>query len=119
VERVAATQVFKERTLILEGADAATRLGWTGVPNFILRSKEVSPGAKLVYTMLLYYAREEDECFPGQERLAEDMGATDRSVRKWLNELEQAKYITAKQRGQGRTNIYTIHFKASFWKRKK
>lgn len=119
MQRIAATQAFKERTLILKGADAATRLGWTGVPNFILRSNLVSAGAKLVYTMLLYYAREEDECFPGQERLAQDIGATDRSVRKWLSELEQAKFISSKQRGQGRTNIYTIYFKASFWSKKK
>lgn len=119
MQRIAATQAFKERTLILKGADAATRLGWTGVPNFISRSNLVSAGAKLVYTMLLYYAREEDECFPGQERLAEDIGATDRSVRKWLSELEQAKFITSKQRGQGRMNIYTIYFKASFWSKKK
>ena len=119
MDRVGNTKVFRERTLILKGADAATRSGWTGVPNFILESSKISVGAKLTYAMLLKYAREEDECFPGQERLAKDMGVTDRSVRTWLKELEKVKLVSWKQRGQGKPNLYTVSLKASFWKGKK
>ncbi len=72
------------------------------MPNFILESKHISVGAKLIYAMLLKYAREMDECFPGQERLAKDMGNGERSVRRWLQELVQVGLISIKKRGQGR-----------------
>ena len=80
MQRLSSTPAFQDRNLCLKGADIATQRGWTGVPNFILESKEISIGAKLTYAMLLKYARELDECFPGQQRLAKDMGNGVRSV---------------------------------------
>ena len=71
MKRIGETTAVKDRNLKLQGADIATRRGWTGVPNFILESDQISIGAKLTYAMLLKYARKLDECFPGQERLAE------------------------------------------------
>ena len=117
MQKLGETNYFKDRNLRLRGADIATQRGWTGVPNFILESKEISVGAKLIYAMLLKYAREMDECFPGQARLAKDIGASERSVRTWLKELENMSLVSIKQRGQGRPNLYTVHIKASFWKR--
>ncbi len=117
MQRIGETSAFRDRNLILKGADIATQRGWTGVPNFILESNQISVGAKLTYAMLLKYARELHECFPGQERLAKDIGATDRSVRTWLRELQQAELIDVKQRGQGKPNLYTVHLKASFWRK--
>ena len=117
MQRLGDTNAFKDRNLRLKGADIATQRGWTGVPNFILESKEMSVGAKLIYAMLLKYAREMDECFPGQDRLAKDVGNGERSVRRWLKELQQVGLVTIKQRGQGRPNLYTVHIKASFWKK--
>lgn len=117
MQKLSDIKAFRDRSLILKGADIATQKGWTGVPNFILESKGMSPGAKLTYAMLLKYARELDECFPGQDRLARDMGNGERSVRRWLKELERAGLVTIHRRGQGRPNLYTVHLKASFWKR--
>ena len=119
MKRLGESQAFKDRNLLLKGADIATQRGWTGVPNFILESKEISMGAKLTYAMLLKYAREEDECFPGQERLANDTGCGPRSVVRYISELERVGLITILRRGQGRPNLYTIHIKASFWKKLK
>jgi hypothetical protein len=119
MQRISDIHAFKERNLIIKGADAATRLGWTGVPNFILESDNLSAGAKLTYAMLLKYAREEDECFPGQKRLGDDIGASERSVRTWLKELSKHKLVTSKRRGQGKSNLYTVHLKASFWNKPK
>jgi hypothetical protein len=119
MQRLGETKAFKDRNLRLRGADIATQRGWTGVPNFILESKEISVGAKLTYAMLLKYAREMDECFPGQERLAKDMGNGARSVIRYIAELEEVGLITVQRRGQGRPNLYTIHLKASFWKKKR
>jgi hypothetical protein len=119
MQRLSETTAFKDRNLRVNGADIATQRGWTGVPNFILESKEISVGAKLTYAMLLKYARMEDNCFPGQERLAKDMGCGLRSIVRYISELEQVELIEIKRRGQGRPNLYTIHIKASFWKKRK
>ena len=119
MQRLGAISAFRDRNLRLNGADIATQRGWTGVPNFILESKQISIGAKLTYAMLLKYTRDLDECFPGQERLAKDMGCGSRSVVRYIAELEQVGLISIQHRGQGRPNLYTIHIKASFWKKNK
>src|SRR5947208_11874316 len=96
--------ILKDRNIELIGADPVTRHGFTQVPNFILTKKDISVGAKLTYAMLLKYAWQDDACFPGQVKLAGDMGATDRSVRTYLNELETAELLEVQQRGLGKTN---------------
>src|SRR6266436_10444470 len=102
-----------DRNIILKGADVLTAKGFTQVPNHVLVSSSLSPGAKLTYAMLLKYAWQNDYCFPGQERLAKDMGVTDRSVRTYLQELEAQRFITIKQQGQGRPNVYVLKMRPS------
>lgn len=104
-------EIFKDKNIILHGADAATAGGFTQVPNFLLRSKRLSAGDKMTFAMLLSYAWQNDYCFPGQERLAEDLGITDRSVRTHLKALEAAKLLVIRRRGQGRTNIYELNLR--------
>jgi Helix-turn-helix domain len=91
------------------GADPVMRQGFTQVPNHILTMKDISVGAKLAYATLLKYAWGDDGCFPGQLKLADDMGAGERSVRRYLEELEQAKLLEIQQRGLGKTNYYRLH----------
>jgi hypothetical protein len=79
--RSVAQHIERLRNIILDGADVLTAKGFTMVPNHVLVSDQVSPGAKLAYAMLLKYAWQDDFCYPGQERLAKDMGVSDRSVR--------------------------------------
>jgi hypothetical protein len=100
--------ILKERNIEIIGADPVTRHGFTQVPNFILTKKELSVGAKLAYAMLLKYAWDNNACFPGQVKLAEDMGAGERSVRTYLNELEGASLLEITQRGLGKTNLYRL-----------
>lgn len=97
------------RNMEIVGADPVTRHGFTQVPNVILTNKDLSIGAKLVYAMLLKYAWQDDYCFPGQQKLATDMGAGERSVRTYLKELEEAAFLDVKQQGLGRTNLYRLH----------
>jgi hypothetical protein len=101
--------VLTERNIEIIGADPITLHGFTQVPNFLLTMKDVSVGAKLTYAMLLKYAWGNKFCFPGQVQLADDMGATDRSVRTYQKELESAGLLEIKQRGLGRTNLYRLH----------
>jgi helix-turn-helix protein len=97
-----------KRNIEIIGADPATRYGFTQVPNFVLTNKDLSVGAKLAYAMLLKYAWTDEACFPGQQKLAEDMGSGERSVRTYLKELEDAKFLEVKQRGLGKTNLYRL-----------
>src|SRR5216684_8024566 len=93
----------KERNIILKGADAATAQGFTQVPNYILKSKKLSAGDKMTFAMLLSYAWQNDFCFPGQLRLAEDLGLHERNVRRHLKSLEANGLLSIQRRGQGKT----------------
>jgi len=68
--------LLQEKNIKLVGADALSINGFTQVPNYMLKSPRISPGAKLTYAMLLSYAWGNDYCFPGQETLAKDMRTT-------------------------------------------
>jgi hypothetical protein len=97
---------LEPNTLIVE--NEALRKGFTIIPNYILRDPRVSVGAKIIYTLLLSYAWQEGSCFPGQLRLANDLGLKERMVRYYLTELKTQGFIDIKRRGLGKTNVYVI-----------
>jgi biotin operon repressor len=103
--------ILKERNIVLRGADAATALGFTQVPNFLLKSKKLSSGDKMAFAMLLSYAWQNDYCFPGQVRLGQDLGIHETNVRKHLKSLEANGLLSITRRGQGKTNIYELNLK--------
>ena len=100
--------ILAEKTIILEGSDVLSARGFTQVPNYVLESRNLSAGAKLTYAMLLKYAWENDYCFPGQDRLAADMGISRQTANKYVQELHKKAYIRIKRQGQGRPNVYTL-----------
>ena len=79
-----------ERNIELATSDPIARGGFTQVPNFILKDGTLSVGAKVTYAMFLNYAWHNDSCFPGQERLAEDMGMSQSRVSEFIKELSAA-----------------------------
>ena len=101
----------RENTIRVVGADPMSKLGFTQVPNFILMNEALNVGAKITYAMLLKYAWYDDHCFPGQAKLAKDIGSSERSVRSYLKKLEAAGFITIKQRGLGKVNVYELHLR--------
>jgi biotin operon repressor len=103
--------ILKDRNIVLKGADAATRQGFTQVPNFLLKSKNLTAGDKMTFAMLLSYAWQNDYCFPGQVRLGLDLGIHETNVRKHLKSLQANGLLTIKRRGQGKTNIYELNLK--------
>jgi len=103
-------EVLKEKNLQLDTNNQVLQGGFTQVPNFILRDSNLSVGAKVAYAMFLSYAWDNDFCFPGQDRLAEDMGMSRSRVTEFVGELQRAGLVTIERRGQGKTNMYTIHF---------
>ena len=101
--------ILKDRNIILRGADAATTQGYTQVPNFLLRMKDITSGDKMTFAMILSYKWQNDSCFPGQATLAKDMGVDERTVRRHIQALQTAGLLTIQQRGQGKTNIYELN----------
>ncbi len=100
--------LMPDRNIILEGFDAISQRGFTQVPNYVLREFDISPGAKLAYTMLLSYAWQNDFCFPGQDTLAEDMRVSLRSIGTYIKELETVELLSVTRRGLGRSNLYKL-----------
>lgn len=95
-----------DRTLVYERTFGRN---FTIIPNSILETKEISLGAKVIYALLLRFAWQNGEAFPGHERLAEAAGCSKRSVQTYLNELRRAGLITWKRRGAAKTNMYQIN----------
>jgi hypothetical protein len=103
-------EVIKEKNLKLDTTNPVLQSGFTQVPNFILKDANLSPGAKVTYAMFLSYAWHNDWCFPGQDRMANDMGMSRSRVTEFVSELERSGLISIQRRGQGKTNFYTVHF---------
>ncbi len=103
-------EIIKERNITIDTDHPLAHGGFTQVPNFILKNPNLSLGAKVTYAMFLSYAWHNEYCFPGQERLADDMGMSRSRVTEYVTELEKAQLISIMRRGQGKTNLYTIHF---------
>lgn len=109
MEHIAGRIAEIARNIEIVDADPVTRHGFTQVPNFILTNAALSVGAKLAYAMLLKYAWDANGCYPGQVTLAADMGSGERSVRRYLDELEASGFLEIEQRGLGKTNYYRLH----------
>jgi len=82
--------------------------GFVQLPRAVLFHPDLTDGAKVLFGALLSYAWQEASCFPGQARLADDLGVTERTIRNRLRELEGAGVLCVKQRGQGKTNVYLL-----------
>ncbi len=110
MEHIAAQIANTSANIQFDRADPVTQQGFTQLPNFILRDPKLTAGAKVVYAMFISYGWHNNFCFPGQEKLATDMGVTRPRVTQLIGELERAGLITIQRRGQGKTNIYVVHF---------
>ncbi len=88
--------------------DRCNEGGFSQIPNVVLRDPRLTSNAKVVYCLLLSYAWSKDSCFPGQERLAKDMGVDRRTIIRTMAELNEQGLISWKRRGLGKTNIYYL-----------
>ena len=102
-----------EQNILIKGADLITQHGFTMVANVMLRHPDLFVGAKVVFAMFLSYCWANSRCFPGQDRLADDIGMSRVRVTQLIGELEDAGLIEITRRGQGKTNIYTLDVRHS------
>ncbi|MBV9824742.1 MAG: helix-turn-helix domain-containing protein [Alphaproteobacteria bacterium] len=103
-------ELMKEHNIELATLDPATRGGFTQIPNFILRDASLSLGAKVTYSLFLSFFWNNNAIFPGQNRLAEDMGMSTSRANEYVKELEAAGLIEITRRGQGKTNLYKVNY---------
>lgn len=87
-------------------------LRFSPVPNWLMKRKEVSPGAKLAYGRLGQYAGGATLAFPGFANLARELGTSKRSAKRYIRELESHRLIRRERRWSGRTDY---HFLAHEW----
>lgn len=92
----------------IEILDKTLKLGFSSMPRIVLRLPNLSRNCKTTYSLLLDYAWQSGSCFPGQERLANDLGISIRTLRRDLDELKDFGLIDWKQRGRNKTNVYYI-----------
>jgi hypothetical protein len=101
-----AKDILEKHTIVI--LNEALKHGFTQLPNFVLKDKKLSFGARLTYAVLLSYAWQEDSCFPGQDRMAQDLGVTRKAINSYLSELKINGYVDWQRRGLGKTNVYFI-----------
>jgi len=101
------------QNIVLKGFDPVSAGGFTQVPNILLRDSELSANAKIVYAMLLSYAWNNNRVFPGQERMAKDMGSSQPTIARATNELQERGWLEIERRGQGKTNIYILKYRVN------
>ena len=85
------------------------RAGFAALPYLVLRDTRLSVGARLSYAVLLMYAWQEGSCFPGQQRMAKDLGLSPRHLRRFLTELREQGYVSWRKTMPGGTNTYVLH----------
>lgn len=81
---------------------------WTfaRVPNWLMKRKDVSPGAKLCYGRLSQFCDDLGRASPSREDLADELAVTPASIDRYLSELINCGVLVSKRRGQGRSNVY-------------
>ena len=73
-------------------------LGFAMIYHVLTLDRELSDGAFRLYALLLKYARQKDACWPGLERLAEDLGKGVPTVKRRLAELVDRGLVTRERR---------------------
>lgn len=98
------------QNIILKGFDPVSAGGFTQIPNVLIRTPKLASTTKLVYAQLLSYAWNNNLVFPGQERLADDIGASLATITRSIRELVNQEWLDVTRRGQGKTNVYELKF---------
>ena len=86
------------------------------VPRWIIRDPTLSHGAVRLYGVIMSYADNTDRAaFPSRKTIATDMGVSDRSITRFIKELEDRKILTVERRRNKRTgNFYANHYVLQF-----
>jgi hypothetical protein len=93
----------------IQFGSGAWKRGFTMVPNTVLEAEHLTPGAKLAFALLMKFGRDKGSAYPGQKRMSEAVGCTEKTLRIYLDELKSVGLVEVQRRGQGLTNLYVLH----------
>lgn len=74
----------------------------------LIRDRRISHGAFRLWHALRDYTDHTSRCFPGQRRLATDIGCNIHSIKPWTKELVVAGWLKCSGRKPGEGFIYTL-----------
>ncbi len=98
------------QNIVLQGYDPISAGGFTQVPNCLLNDPSVTLAAKVVYAKLLSYAWHNNQVYPGQVKMAEEIGSNKSTVNRAILELQKHGWLEIRRRGQGMTNVYILKY---------
>src|SRR5262245_29015793 len=89
-------------------------VAFTQVHTALIRDPSLSNGAFRLFCVIQSYAWQDGYCWPGEERLAKDVGVSVRTIRNWLAELrkrmvwtgEPTVEVETKGHSNTKTNFY-------------
>ncbi len=88
-------------------------IGWSAVPNWLIRDSDLNNYELLVYIALLNRANREGECWPGLATLQRDARASRNTVIKTIKALEDRGLVSVSRRrradGSSESNLYRVH----------
>ena len=88
--------------------DEALRAGFAAFPYLVMNDTDLSVGARFTYAMLLQFAWQEGSTFAKQETLAEKIGVSLSTVKRYLYELRDTGYISIDRKDRRYNNTYTL-----------
>ena len=98
--------ILREKTLRFEDIEEAH--GFTQISNLALLDKAITAEQFRLLMILKNHGWSRKGIFPGQDKLAQELGCKRRQINNLLQGLKEAGYITWERRGLTKTNIYTI-----------
>ncbi len=71
------------------------------IPNFIFYHKDLSNGAKMLFTLLCSYARDKNFCYPAKSTLADKLNCSINTLKSWLGQLISLNFVKIEQTEKG------------------
>ena len=95
------------------------------VPGELMRDKTISHGAVRLYAYMHWRYGNNMQNFEGQESMAVALGVSDRSIRKWLTELQAARWVIAIERKDKRNrhlsnryHVFEVQEECDEWRKR-
>ena len=76
--------------------------------NDVMARADITHAAKSLYTVIANYQGNKDHAWPSILQLAKDIGGSDKTVQRGVNQLEAVGLITIEHRGERKVNWYRI-----------
>jgi len=93
----------------------AEKWTWAQIPNELITDTEITHLSMRVWCLLRTYAKSDgSEAYPNQERAADQLNVSSRSVQRAIAELKEAGWLSVDTRpcpgaGARHYNVYTLH----------